>query len=107
MSKKIMTMVTIGQIVISKQGRDKGDWFVVVDVAHNTTNKRCISYAWLVNGNSRPVDRPKKKKLMHIQPTKYIDEAFQNKIENGKLKAENSEVRKVIENFVLSNKKEV
>ena len=86
--------ITKGQIVISKKGRDKGGWFVVLDVATDANH----SFAWLADGRLRPVERPKKKKLMHIQPTKYIDETLQDKLENDK-QLNNSECREAICRF--------
>jgi len=55
---------TIGQVVFSKAGRDKGDVFVVYDVNGE--------YLYLVDGVGRPLERPKKKKKMHVQPTKEV-----------------------------------
>lgn len=53
-----------GQIVKAKAGRDKGNYFVVVKVEEK--------YVYICDGKSRPVDRPKKKKLIHLEPTKTI-----------------------------------
>jgi len=53
-----------GQIVFSKQGRDKGCAMVVVSVEGE--------YAYLVDGRLRRLAKPKKKKLKHIQITKDI-----------------------------------
>jgi len=53
-----------GQIVFSKRGRDKGNAMVVIDVE--------VEYIYLVDGKLRTLDRPKKKKIKHIQPTNHI-----------------------------------
>ena len=53
-----------GQIVFSKRGRDKGHAMIVIAVDGE--------YAYLVDGNLRPLERPKKKKAKHIQPTNNI-----------------------------------
>jgi len=50
-----------GQIVISKQGRDRGYSLVVVLVDGD--------YAYLVDGRLRLLTKPKKKKLKHLQIT--------------------------------------
>ncbi|MCL2397101.1 MAG: KOW domain-containing RNA-binding protein [Defluviitaleaceae bacterium] len=52
---------TIGQIVFSKAGRDKGNAFVITDVEGE--------YLYLVDGYGRPLERPKRKKSKHVQPT--------------------------------------
>jgi len=54
----------IGQIVIAKKGRDKGKAFVVINILDG--------YLYLVDGKLRPLSRPKKKKIMHIQPTNTV-----------------------------------
>ena len=53
--------MTAGQFVLSKCGRDKGQLFVVLMVDGE--------YLYLVNGTSRPLSKPKKKKCKHVQPT--------------------------------------
>lgn len=53
----------LGHFVYSKSGHDKGKLFVVIQVVDD--------YVYLVDGKSRTLDKPKKKKLKHIQPTKY------------------------------------
>ncbi len=55
-----------GSIVKALAGRDKGNFFVVVDVD--------LTYAYLADGRRRKVERPKKKKLIHIVPTNTIIE---------------------------------
>lgn len=54
----------IGQIVFSKSGRDKGKVFVVLSVEDE--------FVFLTDGRIRPLDRPKKKKFKHVQPTNTI-----------------------------------
>jgi len=53
-----------GQIVFSKSGRDKGNLFVILDAE--------AEYVYLVDGKLRTLQKPKKKKIKHIQPTKHI-----------------------------------
>ena len=55
---------TIGQIVFSKAGRDKGDAFVILGIDGE--------YLYLVDGVARPLERPKRKKAKHVQPTKTV-----------------------------------
>ena len=54
----------IGQIVFSKKGRDKGRALVIVAVDNE--------YVFLADGQLRPLNKPKKKKAKHIQPTHTI-----------------------------------
>lgn len=79
--------ITEGSIVRSIAGRDKGDMFIVLAREGN--------YVYLVNGELRKVDRPKKKKLKHLQGTSLVSEFIRNKIETTG-KVTNSEVRKAL-----------
>ncbi|MDR1065983.1 MAG: KOW domain-containing RNA-binding protein [Clostridiales bacterium] len=56
--------MSIGQVVYSKRGRDKGLAFLVVRAEDG--------FAWLSDGKTRPLCRPKKKKSAHVQPTNNI-----------------------------------
>jgi ribosomal protein L14E/L6E/L27E len=56
--------MTRGQVVYSKCGRDKGIAFVVLSVEGN--------YVYLADGSTRRLIKPKKKKIMHVQPTKTV-----------------------------------
>ena len=48
-----------GLIVRSKAGRDKGGMFVILKLEDG--------FAYVADGDLRKVDRPKKKKLRHLQ----------------------------------------
>ena len=79
--------VIAGMVVRSIAGRDKGDLFIVLSCEGE--------YAYLANGELRKVDRPKKKKLKHLQPSYKVSEFIKNKLETvGKVT--NSEVRKAL-----------
>ena len=79
-----------GSIVRSIAGRDKGDLFIVLS--------REGEYAYLANGELRKVDRPKKKKLKHLQGSNSVSEFVQNKLQTTG-KVTNSEVRKALSEF--------
>lgn len=79
-------MSETGRIVFSKAGRDKGMAFVVVSV--------CGDYLYLADGRLRRLDKPKKKKRMHVQATNYISESLVEKIAAGC--ATDSDIRKLL-----------
>ena len=54
-----------GSVVIAKAGRDKGKAFAVVKVLDERTVLIC-------DGKSRPLERPKRKNTLHLQPTAAI-----------------------------------
>lgn len=65
--------LSIGQIVLSKSGRDSGRPFVIVDIVDSL-------YVNIADGNLRKIENPKKKKVKHLQPTKLISEKVSNMI---------------------------
>ena len=66
---------TVGQVVYSKCGHDKGKAFIVTEIEED--------FLYLIDGKSRKMDKPKKKKTKHVQITNYYDDELKTKIENG------------------------
>lgn len=66
--------LSVGQIVKSKSGRDKGECFIVYEILDD-------EYVLLVDGKLRKLDKPKKKKVKHLQKYNEIIENF-NQIKN-------------------------
>ena len=54
-----MEDITLGQLVHSKAGRDKGKYFIIIDILDN-------DYVMLVDGDLRKLGNPKKKKIKHL-----------------------------------------
>ena len=57
-----------GQIVKANAGRDKDGFFIIKEIDGQ--------YAYIVDGRSRKVDSPKKKKLIHLAPTARVVQDF-------------------------------
>jgi len=76
--------VTVGTIVFSKAGRDKGNILLVIKTEGN--------YAYVCDGNLRKTEKPKKKKLMHLQRTNYVLDIDAQNITN-------SQVRKILAEY--------
>lgn len=83
-------MYTKGQVVYSKKGRDKGKAFIVYDCNEE--------YAFLVDGDLRKLEKPKKKKLMHVQMTKHIDNEVKKKLDEN-LYLNNADIKKALEAY--------
>ena len=77
----------IGDIVISTMGRDKNSYFIVVEIEEN--------YVYLVDGSIRKIDRPKKKKIKHIELTSFHEENIASKVIN-KHKITNQDIKKAL-----------
>lgn len=54
----------VGKIVCSKAGRDK-DYFMVVIKTEN-------DYVYVCDGKERPLERPKRKNIKHLQFTNTV-----------------------------------
>lgn len=69
-------LIKVGDLVVSTAGRDKGDYFLVVNVENNV--------ALIVNGKSRKVTTPKSKNVKHLMvlPASLIEIA--ERIQTGK-----------------------
>ena len=80
--------VRIGQVVRSKSGRDCGRYFVVVDKEGN-------SIVYLVDGDMRRVEAPKKKNVKHIQLTSHFISTTQQSVKE----LSNRHIRSVLSEF--------
>ena len=68
-------------------GRDKNSYFIVVEIEEN--------YVYLVDGSIRKIDRPKKKKIKHIELTSFHEENIASKVIN-KHKITNQDIKKAL-----------
>ncbi|MGL5614852.1 MAG: hypothetical protein ACRDD2_01270 [Sarcina sp.] len=66
----------IGRLVVSSTGRDKGSFYVVLE-------KISDNLLLLVNGSSKTMLLPKKKKLKHLTLTNVIDEEVYASIQSN------------------------
>lgn len=85
-------MFTKGQIVYSKSGRDKQRPFIIVNFD--------TEYVYIVDGSLRKLDKPKKKKIKHIQIVNKIDYDIKRKLEEN-LYLLDSDFRKSLEYFKM------
>ena len=65
----------IGQVVYSKSGHDKGDVQMIIRVEGE--------YLLLADGKRRKLEKPKRKKKMHVQPTFYVENEVAAKLQTG------------------------
>ncbi len=79
-----------GQIVFSKSGHDKTLPFIVAAVEGE--------YLYLVDGKNRKLEHPKRKKIKHVQATKYICWDIKKKFEE-KSYILNAEILKTIKEY--------
>ena len=83
-------MYTAGQVVFSKCGRDKGMAFIVVNADEDNV--------YLVDGKLRRLEKPKKKKKIHVQITKYVDTEINRKLNDSEYLMD-SDIRKALKTY--------
>lgn len=84
-------------IVIALNGRDKGKHFFVIELDD--------IYAFLCDGKSRRIDKPKRKKLKHMKLKANSDCRTASKIRSGD-KVTNSEIRRALAEYTADNRGE-
>ena len=77
--------VEIGRVVISKCGRDQGRLFLV-------TGEIDEDFVLIADGDSRKIDRQKKKRRKHLKPTPTLSEQLRERIITGDM-PEDFEIR--------------
>lgn len=85
-----MITFELGQLVKSKAGRDKDNLFVVIDIQEE--------FLFLVDGETRRIEAPKKKKKKHVQVTHMMCEPIIEKLAKGE-RVTNADVRNSLKDF--------
>ena len=78
--------LSVGDAVVSKAGHDAGKLFLII--------KTQDAFAWICDGKNRTVEKPKKKKCMHLCFTGASFDAAAEKIREGTLR--NIDVRRLL-----------
>ncbi len=82
----------------SKAGHDKGECYLVKD-----ENETCV---FLVNGTTKPLSRPKKKKKIHIQPIRRLPEEVAALLPEEAEKADDVIVKRILKLYKRSSLEE-
>lgn len=88
-----MEGITLGQIVHSKSGRDKGRYFIIVDILDE-------DYVMLADGDLRKIDNAKKKKVKHLVFHDLIAENIKKNLDEKK-RITDVELRKSLQSMGL------
>ena len=81
----------IGNFATSKAGHDKDELYVIIAEEGD--------FVYLSDGRLRPVEKPKKKRLKHIQPIgRRVEDALLHKLESHE-KVTNEEVKYAIKHY--------
>ncbi len=79
----------LGRVAVSKQGHDKGDWFVVVGAYDER-------HALIADGRHRRLEKPKKKQTKHLKARPYVAQAIADALSKGSALLD-SDIRKAIQ----------
>ena len=91
--------LTLGQVVYSKAGRDKGKKFIVIDIIDEL-------YVMISDGDLRRIENAKRKKQKHLKITEEIVFPISEKLEK-KVRVSNSEIRKALVDQNEANQEEI
>ena len=80
----------VGDIVISTYGHDTGEWYIVKEINEE--------FVYLINGSTKTVDKPKKKKIKHTYKTEYNSNEVAEKLISESY-IQNAEIRKALKFF--------
>jgi hypothetical protein len=87
--------VTVGQLAVSKRGRDRGEPYLVLEIIDD-------AFVYLVDGDRRRIENPKRKNVKHLQFYPLVAEHLARQWEAGRVPIRrmggvgNVEVRKAI-----------
>ena len=83
--------ITIGQVVKSRAGRDKGNIFLVLNIFDD-------KHVLVVDGDLRKLDNTKKKKMKHLTVYNTVLPELGYRLDNN-MKMNNAYIRKLLEPF--------
>ena len=83
--------LTVGQLVKSRAGRDKGIYFIVLKIIDE-------KHVLIVDGDARKLDNPKQKKIKHMIIYNTVIPEFKEKLDS-KVKINDAYVRKILDPF--------
>ena len=70
------TSFNLGQIVLSKQGRDKGQCYVVVGFSNGKV--------LVADGKYKLLEKPKSKNALHLKCENFVDDEISTKLQQNK-----------------------
>lgn len=83
-----------GQVVTSIAGRDSERTFIIIDIVDDVFVK-------LADGDLRRIDKPKLKKVKHINASHVVIDDIGEALKTGR-KVTNERIRKALENFTYT-----
>ena len=83
-----MVKIERGMLAKSLSGHDRNRLYIIIRAEEE--------YVWLVDGNLRPLEKPKKKNIRHIQVVHRIPESIKQTLESKK-PLQNGHIKQIIQ----------
>jgi large subunit ribosomal protein L14e len=91
-SVNLVNIPQLGRIVRIVRGKDSGKYAVIINVEDQR-------FVWIVDGDKRRFDQPKKKNILHLEILRYVSsEVVDSMSESGRVT--NSKLRFVLNKVV-------
>ena len=82
-----------GYFAKSLAGHDKGKLYIIIEEKNDSSD-----FVFLSDGELKPMDKPKKKRIKHIQVIKTVDEGIGTIIEKGQ-ELRNEDIKRAIKTY--------
>lgn len=79
------------EVVISTAGRDEGNVYLIKEIVDK-------EYVLLIDGKTKPISKPKKKKIKHILSLNQVENELESIFED-KSKINDGEIRKILKKY--------
>jgi ribosomal protein L14E/L6E/L27E len=86
-----MDTLVPGSVVYSKSGRDSGKYYLIIKVLDG-------EYVTIADGETRKIEKPKKKKIKHLKPNGEVLGKIGAKLNSGEV-IYNAEIRSALRAF--------
>jgi len=83
-----MDTLVLGSVVLSRSGRDSGSYFTIVKIIDK-------EYVMIADGETRKIEKPKKKKIKHLKPNGEVLTKIGTKLSNYEV-IYNAEIRSAL-----------
>ncbi len=82
------------EVVKSTAGRDEGSVYLIKELIDE-------KYVLVIDGNTKPISKPKKKKIKHISSLNQVETSLKD-IFDDKSKINDGEIRKILKKYQKS-----
>ena len=85
-----------GYFAKSKAGHDKGKTYIIIEETFTSGQEEFVMVS---DGDLKPVEKPKKKKKIHLQVVLRRDEILEERMKNGQ-EIRNEDIKRAIKDYI-------